>query len=85
MRVVLYLRFSSAKQNEQSIEGQDRVCAEFCAREGHEIVDRYIDRGTSASKDIEKREAFLRMIADSARHEWDAVVVYKLDRFARNR
>lgn len=85
MRVVLYLRFSSAKQNEQSIEGQDRVCTEFCAREGHEIIARYIDRAASASKDIEKREAFLKMISDSANQDFDAVVVYKLDRFSRNR
>lgn len=85
MNVVLYMRYSSEKQNEQSIEGQDRVCSEFCLRQGYTIVGRYIDRATSAFKDVDKRPEFQRMIKDSEKRKWDAVVVYKLDRFARNR
>lgn len=85
MRVVLYMRYSSDKQTEQSIEGQNRVCTAFCEQMGYEIVDRYIDRATSAFKDTDKRTEFQRMIRDSERHLWDGVVVYKLDRFARNR
>ena len=38
-----------------SIEGQNRVCTAFCAQQGYEIVDRYIDRATSAFKDTDKR------------------------------
>lgn len=85
MDVVLYLRYSSANQTEQSIEGQDRVCSEFCKRQGYEIVGRYIDRALSASKETEKRVEFQRMIKDSERGRFQGVVVYKLDRFARNR
>ena len=85
MNVVLYMRYSSDSQTEQSIEGQNRVCSEFCEREGHHIIKRYIDRATSASKDIDKRVQFLQMIEDSSKGNFDAVVVYKLDRFARNR
>ncbi len=81
----LYLRYSSANQTEQSIEGQMRVCREFCARHNIRVVDMYIDRATSASKDIEKRVSFLKMIKDSEKHNWEAVVVYKLDRFSRSR
>ena len=81
----LYVRYSSANQTEQSIEGQVRVCTEFCQRQGITILETYADRATSASKDIEKRTEFLRMIKDSEKHPWDAVIVYKLDRFARNR
>ena len=81
----LYVRYSSANQTEQSIEGQTRVCQEFCQRHGIIITDVYADRATSASKDIEKRIGFLRMIKDSEKHKFDAVVVYKLDRFARSR
>ena len=81
----LYVRYSSANQTEQSIEGQTRVCTEFCQRHGITISEIYADRATSASKDIEKRTEFLRMIKDSEKHPWDAVIVYKLDRFARNR
>lgn len=81
----LYVRYSSASQTEQSIEGQIRVCQEFADRHGIQIVETYADRATSASKDIEKRTEFLRMIRDSEKHPFDAVIVYKLDRFARNR
>ena len=81
----LYLRYSSNKQTEQSIEGQDRVCREFCKREGYKVVATYIDRATSANKDIEKRTEFLRMIKESEKGLFDAVVVYKLDRFSRSR
>ena len=85
MNVVLYLRYSSDKQTEQSIEGQDRVCTAWCEQQGYTIVNRYIDRATSASKHIEKRTQFAKMIADSNKRRFEAVVVYKLDRFARNR
>ena len=81
----LYVRYSSTNQTEQSIEGQVRVCTEFCQRQSITILETYADRATSASKDIEKRTEFLRMIKDSEKHPWDAVIVYKLDRFARNR
>ena len=83
--VVLYLRYSSDKQTEQSIEGQRRVCEEFCHRQDYRIVGEYIDRAASASHDTDKRRDFNRMIGDSARGGFEAVVVYKLDRFARNR
>ena len=85
MDVVLYLRYSSNKQTEQSIEGQERVCAAYCKQQGYNIVGRYIDRATSASKNTEKRTEFLRMLKDSDKRLWEGVVVYKLDRFARNR
>lgn len=85
MNVVLYMRYSSDRQTEQSIEGQQRVCREFCKREGYKIVGEYIDRATSAYKGAEKRTEFQRMIKDSEKQLWNGVVVYKLDRFARNR
>lgn len=83
--VCLYVRYSSSNQTEQSIEGQIRVCKDFCNRYGFRIVEIYTDRATSASKDIEKRVNFLKMIKDSEKQTFDAVVVYKLDRFARSR
>ena len=85
MKAVLYLRYSSDKQTEQSIEGQQRVCEDFCRREGYEIVDRYIDRATSAFKNTKKRSEFIRMINDAENGLWNAVVVYSMDRFSRNR
>lgn len=85
MNAVLYLRYSSDKQNEQSIEGQQRICKAFCERNDMTIVNVYIDRALSASKHTEKREDFQRMIKDSDKRQFEAVVVYKLDRFARDR
>nr|WP_305180056.1 recombinase family protein [Faecalibaculum rodentium] len=84
-KVVLYMRYSSANQTEQSIEGQDRVCTEYCARNDMIIVERYIDRARSASHDTAKRTEFLRMIDDARKRQFETVVVYKLDRFARDR
>ena len=81
----LYVRYSSANQTEQSIEGQVRVCRDFCDRHNIRVVEVYADRATSASKDIEKRVNFLKMIKDSEKHQFDAVIVYKLDRFSRSR
>ena len=81
----LYVRYSSANQTEQSIEGQIRVCRDFCNRHNIRVVEIYADRATSASKDIEKRVQFLKMIKDSEKHTFDAVIVYKLDRFSRSR
>ena len=85
MKGVIDARYSSEKQSEQSIEGQIRVCEEYCKRNNIHIIDYYIDRATSALKNIENRTDFLRMIKDSEKGKFDCVVVYKLDRFARNR
>ena len=83
-RVALYLRYSSDRQQETSIEGQNDVCEHYCNYNGYEIVARYADRAVSARKDVQKRKEFLRMIDDAKRGLFDAVVVYKLDRFSRN-
>ncbi|MCM1335734.1 MAG: recombinase family protein [Bacteroides sp.] len=82
-KAVVYARYSCDKQTEQSIEGQLRVISDFAAREGYTIVGEYIDRAKSAK--TANRPEFLRMISDSARGGFQFVIVYKLDRFARNR
>ncbi|WP_298481781.1 recombinase family protein, partial [uncultured Ruminococcus sp.] len=65
------------------VHGQLRECKEFAASEGITIVGEYIDRAISGTTD--HRPDFQRMIDDSKYGEFDAVIVYKLDRFARNR
>ncbi|MDR0936622.1 MAG: recombinase family protein [Oscillospiraceae bacterium] len=82
-KAVVYARYSSHGQTEQSIEGQLRVNYEFAEREGYLIVAEYIDRAISGKSD--DRPEFQRMIADSANKKFEAVLVWKLDRFARNR
>lgn len=68
---------------EQSIEGQLRVCHEYAQREGYIIIGEYIDRAISGKTD--DRPDFQRMISDSRKKAFQFVIVYKLDRFARNR
>ena len=80
---VNYLRYSSENQTEQSIEGQMRVCQEYAERNGILIVANYIDRAMTGTND--NRPDFQRMIKDSAKREWDYVLVYKFDRFSRNK
>jgi site-specific DNA recombinase len=83
MKGVIYARYSSDNQREESIEGQLRECKEFAEKNGITIVATYIDRALSAKTD--NRPEFQRMIKDSAKHVFDVVLVWKLDRFARNR
>ena len=83
IRAVVYARYSSHNQTEQSIEGQLRDVYGFAAREGYVISHEYIDRAQSATSD--NRDAFQQMISDAKKREFSAVIVWKLDRFARNR
>lgn len=81
-RAVIYARFSSARQTEQSIEGQLRVCHEYAKENEFIIVKEYIDRAKSARTDL--RPAFQQMLFDSYEGKFDIVIVYALDRFARD-
>lgn len=83
MNVVIYARYSSERQTEQSIEGQLKECYEYARRNGYSVVGEYIDRAISGTTD--HRPEFLRMIADGDKKFFKAVLVYQLDRFARNR
>ncbi len=79
---VIYARYSSEKQTEQSIEGQLRDCRDFAERNGYEVIAEYIDRAYSGTNDT--RPDFQRMLADSAKRQFQYVIVWQLDRFARN-
>lgn len=83
MKAVIYARYSSDSQREESIEGQLRECKEYAERNGITVLSTYIDRALSAKTD--NRPDFQRMIKDSSKGLFDIVLVWKLDRFARNR
>lgn len=83
MKGIIYARYSSDNQREESIEGQLRECKEFAEKNGITILNSYIDRALSAKTD--NRPEFQRMIKDSSKQLFDVVIVWKLDRFARNR
>ena len=82
-RAVLYARFSSDNQREESIEAQLRAMHEFCTRNSIVIMHEYCDRAKSATTD--DRPEFLKMIAASKEGDFDFAIVHKLDRFSRNR
>ena len=83
MKAVIYARYSSDNQREESIEGQLRECMEFAEKNGITVIGNYIDRALSAKTD--NRPEFQRMIKDSYRKVFDTIIVWKVDRFARNR
>ena len=80
---VIYARYSSSGQQDQSIDGQLRDCYAFAERDGYMIVSEYIDRALSAKTD--DRPGFQRMVNDASKKQFQVVIVWKLDRFARNR
>lgn len=83
LSAVIYARYSSDRQTEQSIEGQLRECYAFAKSNDIAVIDTYIDRAISGKTD--NRPAFQKMIEDSAKRQFQAVIVYRLDRFTRNR
>ena len=82
-KAIIYARYSSDSQTEQSIEGQLRVCREYAQNNDILIVDTYIDRAMTGTND--NRVSFQKMLKDSSRKEWQYLIVYKLDRFSRNK
>ena len=80
---MIYARYSSDNQREESIEGQLRECEEYAEKNGITILRSYIDRALSAKTD--NRPEFQSMVQDSAKGLFDTVLVWKLDRLARNR
>ena len=74
-KAIIYARYSSDSQTEQSIEGQLRVCREYAQNNDILIVDTYIDRAMTGRND--NRPDFQRMLKDSSRKEWNFIIVYK--------
>lgn len=80
---IIYARFSSQSQNEQSIEAQIRICSEFAENKGIKIVNTYSDKAKSGTND--HRPAFQKMVSDAQTGAFKYIIVYMFDRFARNR
>src|ERR1700722_11227852 len=79
MRTAIYGRVSTSAQDTNL---QMREVRQFVQRRGWKVVEEYTDKGISGSK--EKRPALDKMMADAKRRRFDAVVVYRYDRFARS-
>jgi len=83
-RAVLYCRYSSENQREESIKGQIRECTAFAQRKGYTVVKHYVDRAISGKK-ADNRPDFMQMVSDSKASGFDFVIVWKLDRFSRDK
>jgi DNA invertase Pin-like site-specific DNA recombinase len=81
MRIAIYARVSTLN-NGQSPQMQLRELREYCKRRGWQIADEYVDKGISGAKD--SRPELNRLMADAHKRRFDAVVVWKFDRFARS-
>lgn len=82
-KAVIYARYSSHSQRDESIEGQLRECQEYAIKNDYIILEEYCDRALTGKSD--NRAAFQKMIRDAKNNKFNYVLVYKLDRFARNR
>lgn len=82
-RAIAYARFSSDLQREESIDAQLRAIRKYCDENDFVLLATYADKGISGTSD--NRPEFQRMISAATKGDVDAVIVHKLDRFARNR
>ena len=82
MRGVIYARYSSDNQREESIEGQIRENTAFARKNGIDIVATYIDRAYSAKTD--NRPEFQRMLKMCEQKQIDLIITKSISRFARN-
>ena len=80
---VIYARFSSHAQGEQSIEGQLSEAHKYAAARGYKVIHEYIDRAKSGRTD--NRAEFQQMLKDSAKKQFQVIILWKVDRFGRNR
>ena len=81
MRAALYARVSTNGHG-QTVEPQLLELREYCERRGWQIVGEYLDEGISGAKD--SRPELNRLMADAHKRRFDAVIVWKFDRFARS-
>lgn len=83
VNAVVYARFSSHNQTEQSIEGQLAAAYAYAQAKGYTIIHEYIDRAQTGRND--NRDDFQQMLSDTAKHQFEIIIVWKVDRFGRNR
>ena len=78
--IAIYYRISTA--DKQAVDMQEKVCREYCSREGLTIFKEYSDIGESGSK--KSRPGFDSMIQDMRNKKFNSIIVYKLDRIGRS-
>src|SRR5712675_67030 len=81
MKTALYARVSTLDKG-QDPQMQLRELREYCQRRGWTVTGEYVDVGVSGSKD--SRPELNRLMTDAHRRNFDAVLVWRFDRFARS-
>lgn len=81
MRAAIYARVSTTNHG-QDVGIQTRELRQFCEARGWQVAGEYVDAGVSGAKD--SRPELNRLMADASRRRFDAVIVWKFDRFARS-
>ena len=82
-KAVVYARYSSHRQGEQSIEGQLAEAYKYAAAHNIKIIHEYVDRAMTGRND--NREQFQKMLNDTAKKQFETIILWKIDRFGRNR
>jgi site-specific DNA recombinase len=83
MRAVIYIRVSDKSQVDgYSLEDQERACREYAQARGWNILQVYADEGRSAYLDV-RRPQFEALLEAARQRQFDVVIIYKFDRFAR--
>ena len=80
-KAVIYARYSSDMQREESIDAQVRACSYYAHQYQFEVVHIYADRAQSGKR-TKNREQFLQMIDDAAEGNFEVILVHKLNRLA---
>lgn len=83
LRAVIYARFSSDMQREESIDAQVRACKNYCQSKGYLVVGQYVDEAKSG-RELTKRDAYNQMLADALEDKFDIIIFHKIDRNSRN-
>lgn len=84
-QAVIYARYSSDKQTEDSIEAQVRACREYAAQKGLHVISIYADEAISgAGAKTASRAQYQRMLRDCRKGTFDIILIHKYDRIARN-
>lgn len=83
LRAVIYARFSSDMQREESIDAQVRACKSYCQGKGYLVIGQYVDEAKSG-RELTKRDAYNQMLADALEDKFDIIIFHKIDRNSRN-
>lgn len=84
-KAVIYARYSSNLQSEESIDAQVRYCTQYAKQHGYSVIKTYADEAISgAGSKTGKRAQYQQLLRDAQKGKFDIVLIHKYDRIARN-